>query len=75
MTGGSLTFATTIWNACETGGAMPSDTVITTACVPTFAWPGVPASVAPVSVSHAGRVGAANVRVTVLPSGSVAVAV
>ena len=72
-TGGSFASATTIWNDCATAGAVPSDTVIVTLCVPTLACAGVPESVAPDSVSHAGRVGAANV--SVLPSGSVAVAV
>ena len=74
MTGESSTPRTVTWNACSTGGARPSDTVIETLCTPIWSWVGVPAMVAGgVNTSHGGNVGAATVSGS--PSGSTAITV
>ena len=73
IVGESLVFATVIVNDCVSVKS-PSVTSSTTECVPTSAFPGVPERFAvplpvPVSVNHAGRVGAVMVS-TAPASGS-----
>src|SRR5262245_21094597 len=72
ITGAAFTLCTVIWNGCDTGADVPSDTVTTTLWTPASVAAGVPATVAGgTNASQAGSVDAPNV--SGLPSGSAAV--